>query len=156
MDNDMKLIFIKKGLILAWFLPLLMFACSIPLTPKQQLENDWQVTKGVNTIESYNQFMKSHSSTRYSEQAKIKIRLLKIEKNIEKNWQNLKAGMPLAEVDTLIGPLDEYFILTMKSKMRKVAENEKIPDTAPRLYTYRGGIYTLDFDIYGRLTKWQR
>jgi hypothetical protein len=133
-----------------------MISCSAPLTHKQKLANEWRATERINTIESYNQFLKNHRDPRYSKKAKINILRIKINQNIVKNWDKLEKGLMLAEVDKLVGPLDEYFISTMKGRMKPVIKGEKLPDDAPRLYTYRGGVYTLEFDIYGRLRRWSR
>lgn len=156
MVNNMKFAFCKMTRLTVWSLSLFMLACSAPLTHKQLLAKDWLATERTNTIESYNQFLKNHRDPTYSEKARINIRRINIDQNIVKNWEKLQKGMMLSEVDSLVGPFDEYFITTMKARMKPVTKGEKIPDDAPRLYTYRGGVYTLEFDIYGRLRRWSR
>lgn len=154
--NNMKYTFSKICRLSVWSLSLFMLACSAPLTHKQILEKDWRASERINTIESYSQFLKTHKDATYSEKARINIRRINIDINIAKNWEKLQKGMMLSEVDNLVGPLDEYFIATMKARMKPFTKGEKIPDDAPRLYTYRGGVYTLEFDIYGRLRRWSR
>lgn len=117
------------------------------------ISGEYEQASKINTIDSYKAFLEKYPHSPYTNKANNKIaELRKLERDkkrlekINKNWDKLRKGMSVDEVDSLVGPLNRTAVISIK----KLAENKNATGGFP----YRGHFFTLIFDSEGKLSDW--
>lgn len=121
---------------------------------------EFDKAKKINTIDSYNAYLKEFPYSQYTKKAKDKIAELteaeRRKKQIEKYWGKLSKGMSVDEVDNLIGPLNRGAVGSIRylaDKAKASAGTSNTPKAGSE-FPYRGRYFTLIFDATGRLSEW--
>jgi hypothetical protein len=73
-----------------------------------------------------------------------------------KNWDSLKVGMTIQEVDALVGPLDHRQVQIFMQDVGRGLGELRFEETLSAADGQRPMEITMVFDGYGKLKSWQR
>jgi hypothetical protein len=122
--------------------------------------SEFNKAKEINTVDSYKAYVKEYPYGQYTRIAKDKIAELEEAKRrkeqIKINWDKLRKGMSVEEVDSLIGPLNRGAVNSIKfmSRNRNASTATGSNPEAEAGFPYRGRYFFIKFDATGRLESW--
>ena len=125
--------------------------------------SEYDKAREINSINSYEAYLEKYPYGPYSVKAKDKIAELKQAERerqrvnqIKQNWDKLRKGMSVDEVDNLIGPLDRGAVISIRNLAQNNTASSGV-NNAPKAeggFPYRGLYFTLQFDATGKLSEW--